>query len=97
MLLSRPPFNTYEQLSQLGSTLKKLPPEWKYEVKTLTQDLAFDVRKATPAGLKNLALGRIWERLPGLRLRCGLQLHAVTARILRTGRRIFTLAPAIQE
>ena len=57
MLSSRPPFNRHEQFSQLGSTLKKLPPEWKYEVKTLTQDLAFDVRKATPAGLKHLALG----------------------------------------
>jgi hypothetical protein len=47
---------TYEQLPQLGSKMKKLPPGWKYEVKTLTQDLVFDVRKATPAGLKHLTL-----------------------------------------
>jgi len=50
------PSLTYEQLPQLGSRLKKLPPGWKYEVKTLTQDLAFDVRKATPTGLKHLTL-----------------------------------------
>ena len=53
---SEDPGLTYEQLPQLGSKLKKLPPGWKYEVKTLTQDLAFDVRKATPAGLKHLTL-----------------------------------------
>jgi hypothetical protein len=29
--------------------MKKLPPGWKYEVKTLDKGLAFDVRKATPA------------------------------------------------
>ena len=50
---------TYEQLPQLGSKLKKLPPGWKFEVKTLTQDLAFDVRKATPTGLKHPTLDEI--------------------------------------
>ena len=50
------PSLTYEQLPQLGSKLTKLPEGWKYEVKKLTQDLAFDVRKATPAGLKHLTL-----------------------------------------
>ena len=50
------PGPTYEQLPQLGSKLQKLPPRWKYEVKTLDKDLAFDVRKATPAGLKHLTL-----------------------------------------
>lgn len=47
---------TYDQLPQLGSRLKRLPEGWKYEVKTLTQDLVFDVRKATPAGLKHLTV-----------------------------------------
>jgi len=50
------PSLNYEQLPQLGSKLQKMPPGWNYEVKTLTQDLAFDVRKATPAGLKHLTL-----------------------------------------
>ena len=47
---------TYEQLPQLSSKLQKLPAGWKYEVETLDKDLAFDVRKATPAGLKHLTL-----------------------------------------
>jgi hypothetical protein len=47
---------TYEQLPQLASKLRRLPPGWQYEVKMLTQDLEFDVRKATPAGLKHLTL-----------------------------------------
>jgi len=47
---------TYDQLPQLGSRLKQLPPGWTYEVKTLTKQLEFDVRKATPAGLKHLTL-----------------------------------------
>ena len=47
---------TYEQLPQLGSKMQKLPAGWKYEVKTLDKDLEFDVRKATPAGLKHLTL-----------------------------------------
>ena len=50
------PSLTYEQLPQLGSKMQKLPPGWKYEVKTLDKDLVFDVRKATPAGLKHLTL-----------------------------------------
>jgi len=50
------PSITYEQLPQLGGRMQKLPAGWKYEVKTLDRDLAFDVRKATPAGLKHLTL-----------------------------------------
>jgi len=50
------PTLAYDQLPQLGSRLKKLPAGWKYEVKTLDKDLAFDVRKATPSGLKHLTL-----------------------------------------
>lgn len=46
----------YEKLHQLGSKLQKLHLGRKYEVKTLTQDLAFGVRKATPAGLRHLTL-----------------------------------------
>ena len=61
------PSLTYEQLPQLGSKLQKLPPGWKYEVKTLTEDLAFDVRKATPAGLKHLTL----DELGNVYLGCG--------------------------
>jgi len=44
------------KLAQLGSKLQKLPAGWKYVVKTLEKDLAFDVRTATPAGLKHLTL-----------------------------------------
>lgn len=58
---------TYEQLPQLGSKLKQLPPGWKYEVKTLTQELAFDVRNATPSGLKHLTL----DELGNVYLGCG--------------------------
>ena len=47
---------TYDQLPQLGSRLKRLPSGWTYEVKTLTQDLLVDFRKATPAGLKHLTV-----------------------------------------
>jgi len=47
---------TYEQLPELGSKMTKLPPGWKYEVKTLDKDLVLDIRKATPAGLKHLTL-----------------------------------------
>ena len=47
---------TYDQLPQLGSRMKSLPAGWKYEEKTLTQDLVFDLRKATPPGLKHLTL-----------------------------------------
>jgi len=47
---------TYEQLPELGSKMKKLPPGWKYEVKTLDKDLVLDLRRATPAGLKHLTL-----------------------------------------
>jgi hypothetical protein len=61
------PSLSYEQLRQLDSKLKKLPPGWKYEVKTLTQDLAFDVRKATPTGLKHLTL----DELGNVYLGCG--------------------------
>jgi hypothetical protein len=58
---------TYEQLPQLGSKMTKLPPGWKYEVKTLDQDLAFDVRKATPSGLKHLTL----DEFENVYLGCG--------------------------
>ena len=58
---------TYEQLPQLGSRLEKLPAGWKYEVKTLDKDLAFDVRKATPAGLKHLTL----DEFQNVYLGCG--------------------------
>ena len=47
---------SYDQLPQLASKLKKLPPGWTYEMKTLTKELVFDVRKATPSGLKHLTL-----------------------------------------
>jgi len=50
------PSLTYEQLPQLGSKMQKLPAGWKYEMKTLDKDLEFDVRKATPSGLKHLTL-----------------------------------------
>jgi len=53
---SEDPSLTYEQLPQLGSKMQKLPPGWKYEVKTLDKDLVLDVRKATPPGLKHLTL-----------------------------------------
>jgi hypothetical protein len=58
---------SYEQLPQLGSKLKKLPPGWKYEVKTLTEDLVFDVSKATPSGLKHLTL----DEFANVYLGCG--------------------------
>jgi hypothetical protein len=61
------PSLTYEQLPQLGSKLKKLPPGWKYEVKTLDKDLVFDVRKATPPGLKHLTL----DEFANVYLGCG--------------------------
>ena len=58
---------TYDQLPQLGSKMKKLPAGWKYEVKTLDRDLAFDLRKATPAGLKHLTL----DEFANVYLGCG--------------------------
>ena len=61
------PSLTYDQLPQLGSKMQKLPAGWKYEVKTLTQDLAFDVRKATPSGLKHLTL----DEFANVYLGCG--------------------------
>ena len=60
---------TYEQLPQLGTKLQKLLPGWNYEVKTLTQDLAFDTRKATPAGLKHLTLDEFGNAYLG----CGFE------------------------
>jgi hypothetical protein len=61
------PSLTYEQLPQLASKLQKLPAGWKYEVKTLDKDLVFDVRKATPSGLKHLTS----DELGDIYLGCG--------------------------
>lgn len=64
---SEDPKLTYEQLPRLGDRLSKLPPGWKYEVKKLKRDLVFDVRKATPSGLKHLTL----DEFANVYLGCG--------------------------
>lgn len=61
------PTLSYDQLPQLGSKMEKLPTGWKYETKTLDKDLVFDVRKATPYGLKHLTL----DEFENVYLGCG--------------------------
>ena len=61
------PTLSYDQLPQLGSKMEKLPTGWKYEAKTLDKDLVFDVRKATPSGLKHLTL----DEFENVYLGCG--------------------------
>jgi hypothetical protein len=40
------PSLTIDNLDQVGSKLKKLPPGWKFETKVLTKDLSLDTRRS---------------------------------------------------
>ena len=54
---------TYDQLPQLASKLK-LPPGWKFEEKTLTEDLTIDPRKA-PANTAHIIQDNLHNRYEG--------------------------------
>ena len=66
---------TADNLKDLGSQFKQLPPGWKFRSKVLDRDLTVEPPAAEPPGVGDP--GRVPEHVPGLRLRHGLQLRAV--------------------
>ena len=57
------PSQSYDQLPQLGSKLK-LPAGWKYEVKTLSQDLTIDPRRV-PGNAAHITQDDLHNRYEG--------------------------------